>query len=501
MMNRSLPSPRAAGASTGSAAGASIGPAAGASTGPATGPSPGRRPFARSATAALAALLLAGCANLRPGTAPAPVSAQPGVPERLPVAAAAEDTVLPSWGDWLAGDAGLQRLVDTALAHNRDLRVAVLNVQRAQAQWQAADASRWPVVGVGVGAQRAPNGQGQQANTLTAGLSLASWELDLFGRLAALSEAARADWLATQAGQRSVALAVTAQVVQMGLALRADEQLLALAQRTLASRQDTLRLVRLREQAGAASALELHAQQGLVAQAQATLAQLQRQRAQDENALALLLGQPLLPALFDPAAAPPQLAQLREVPVGLSSQVLRRRPDVVQAEQQLLAARANLAAARAALWPSISLTGQAGQASAQLSGLFQGGHFAYTAAANLLFTVFDAGRRQAGIAAAGSTEAIALAQYERAVQAAFRDTADALAGVATWRAQQAALQDGLQAARSTQRLVALKLQHGAASALELQEAERGLWQAEQGLVQARLAELSAQVALYRALAP
>lgn len=451
--------------------------------------------------AALAALLLAGCAQLRPGAAPAPASAQPGVPERLPVAAATEDTVLPSWGDWLTGDAALQRLVDTALAHNRDLRVALLNVQRAQAQWQATDASRWPVVGVGVGAQRAPNSQGQQANTFSAGLSLASWELDVFGRLASLSEAARADWLATQAGQRSVALAVTAQVVQMGLALRADEQLLGLAQRTLASRQDTLRLVRLREQAGAASALELHAQQGLVAQAQATLAQLQRQRAQDENALALLLGQPLTPALFDPAAVSANLATLRDVPVGLSSQVLRRRPDVVQAEQQLLAARANLSAARAALWPSITLTGQAGQASAQLSGLFQGGHFGYTAVANLLFTVFDAGRRQAGISAAGSTEAIALAQYERAVQAAFRDTADALAGVATWRAQQAALQDGLQAARNTQRLVALKLQHGAASALELQEAERGLWQAEQGLVQARLAELSAQVALFRALAP
>ena len=285
-------------------------------------------------------------------------------------------------------------------------------------------------------------------------------------------------------------------------------QLLGLAQRTLASREETLRLVRLRTQAGAASALELQSQLGLAAQARATLAQLQRQRALDEQALALLLGQPVPPDLVagtGPAAAAGEvtapLARLAEVPVGLSSQVLLRRPDVLQAEQQLLAARANLGAARAALWPSITLTAQAGQASSQLRGLLEGGHFGYSLVSNLLFTVFDAGRREANIQAADSAERIALAQYERVVQSAFRDTADALTGIGTWRAQQTALRDSLAAARETARLVALKLRYGAANALEQAEAERGLWAAEQGLVQARLAELSAQVALYKALAP
>lgn len=467
-----------------------------------------RRPHGLAAAAAAAALLLTGCASLapQPGT---PVAAKPEIPERLPVAASTDQAPLPSWQDWLGQDTALKALVDTARAHNRDLRVAVLNVQRAQAQWQGAEANRWPVVGLGVGAQRAPNSSGEQANTFTAGAQLASWELDLFGRIARQGEAARTQYLATQAGRRAAELALDAQVVQMALALRADDRLLALAQRSLANREEALRLVRLRESVGASSALDLQAQVGLVAQARATLAQLHRQRAQDENALALLLGQPVPTALLaapaaaagDAADAETELARFAEVPVGLSSQVLLRRPDVLQAEQLLLSARANLDAARAALWPSISLTAQAGQASAQLSGLFEGGYFAYTLAANLLFTVFDAGRRQANIDAADSSERIALAQYERAVQSAFRDTADALAAQATWRAQQAALREALVAARETARLVRLKFQQGAASVLEQLEAERSLWAAEQAVVQARLAELSAQVALYRALAP
>lgn len=470
------------------------------------------RNLVRALLVAGMAATLAGCAGLA-GRSPGQQAAlpQPGIPERLPVAASAEEAALPSWTDWLGQDQALQRLVTIARANNRDLRIALLNVQRAQAQFQAAEASRWPSLGLGGGVQRTPNNSGKQVNSFTAGVQMPAWEIDAFGRLQSLSDAARAQWLASQAGQRVAGLALDAQVVQMALALRADARLLTLAQRTLASREDSLRLVRLREAAGAASALELRAQEGLVAQARATLAALQRQRAQDEQALALLLGQPvpveLLADAASAAGASPAadeatlLARFADVPVGLSARVLLRRPDVVQAEQQLLAARANLGAARAALWPSITLTAQAGQASGQLSGLFEGGHFAYSLAANLLFTVFDAGRREAAISAADSSERIALAQYERTVQAAFRDTADALTAVATWRQQQAALRDGLAAARETARLVRLKFEHGAASALEQLEAERGLWSAEQALVQARLAELSAQVALYKALAP
>jgi NodT family efflux transporter outer membrane factor (OMF) lipoprotein len=419
------------------------------------------------------------------------------VPAQLPAAAGAPaDTPATDW-QGVVRSPRLRQWVALALQHNRDLRVAALNVQRARAQLGLADANRLPSVGLAVGASRAPNSKGEEANTLAAGVQLSSWEIDLFGRLASLSEAARAQLAASQAGQRASELAVVATVLQSALALQADDELLALARETLASREQTLKLTRLRESVGAASLLELQAQIGLVAQARATLAQLTRQQALDGNALALLLGQPL-PAV----AAGPQLADeawLAEVPSGLSSAVLLRRPDVLQAEQALRAADANIDAARAAFWPSITLTAQAGQASPQLSGLFQGGNFVYTVAANALLTVFDAGRRAANVAAAEAAQQIAQAQYERAIQAAFRETADALAGTATWREQADALQAQRAAARETARLTELRATQGAASTLELLEAQRGLWAAEQAVLQARLGELSNRVALFKAL--
>ncbi|OYU91289.1 MAG: multidrug transporter, partial [Burkholderiales bacterium PBB5] len=249
---------------------------------------------------------------------------------------------------------GLEALVEAALANNRDLRVATLTVQRAQAQFQATDANRWPTVGVGLNASRAPNSKGDEANTLTAGVQLASWEIDLFGRLQGLSDAAKAQVLASEAGRQASALSLAAQVVSGALALQADAELLALGQRTLASREATLKLTQLREQVGAASALELQAQRTLVAQARAAIAQAQRAVAQDRNALALLVGQPVDDAALPAAPLAPDT--LAPVPVGLSSQVLLRRPDVVQAEQTLVAAQANIAAARPASWPALPHT-------------------------------------------------------------------------------------------------------------------------------------------------
>jgi len=469
-----------------------------------TNRSPRRAPRATLLAAAALAALVAGCAS--PG-AQAPIDApqalqQAAVPAQLPVGAGAPaDTAPVAWRD-LVRQPRLVRLVELALAGNRDLRVALLNVQRAQAQLQLSDANRLPTVGAGLGATRAPNSKGEQANTLTAGLQLSAWELDLFGRLANLSEAARAQLLASQAGQRAAELALAGTVVQAALAVQADDELLALARQSLDSRQQSLKLTALRESVGSASRLELAAQQQLVAQAQATLAQLTRQQAQDGNALALLLGQPVPADLAAAPAASTRLADeawLAEVPAGLSSAVLLRRPDVVQAEQTMRAAQANISAARAAFWPTITLTGQAGQVSPQLSGLFQGGNFAYTLAANALLTVFDAGRRQANVASAEAAQQIARAQYERAIQSAFRDTADALAGLATWREQLVAQQAQLAAARETARLTDLKAGQGAASVLEQLEAQRGLWAAEQAVVQVRLAELGNRVALFKAL--
>ncbi|MES2717638.1 MAG: efflux transporter outer membrane subunit [Pseudomonadota bacterium] len=452
-----------------------------------------------------AALVLAGCATAPDWTGAPPAQAlqQADVPARLPAAAgSSDDTPALLWSQ-VVQSPRLREWVTQALAHNRDLRVAAANVQRARAQFSATDASRLPTVGAGLNASRAPNSQGEQANSLTAGVQLASWEIDLFGRLAQLSEAAFAQYLSTAQAQRAAELSVVAAVLQGGLALQADDELLLLARQTLASREQTLKLVQLREAAGAASQLELQAQVALVAQARATVAQLVRQQAQDGNALALLVGRPLEPASAQstqPADA--RLADeawLSEVPAGLSSAVLLRRPDVMQAESALRAADANIAAARAAFLPSITLTGQAGQASPQLSGLFQGGNFAYSIAAGLALTIFDGGRRQANLDGAQASRVAAQAQYERAIQSAFRETADALAGGATWRAQREALEAQRSAARETARLTTLKAEQGAASTLELLEAQRSLFAAEQAVLQARQGELNNRVALFKAL--
>ena len=476
-------------------------------------PAMSRQGIGRPGLAVVVSLLwLAGCASPVPSaTASATASAdyalqQADVPAQLPGAAGAPaETPAAAWRE-LVQSPRLAQWVDMALRHNRDLRVAVLNVQRAQAQLGLAEANRGPAVAAGLNASRAPNGRGEQANSLSAGLQLSTWEIDLFGRLANLSEAARAQLLASEAGRRAAELTLVAAVLQAGLALQADEELLALARQALASREQTLQLTTLRESVGAASLLELQAQQSLAAQARASIAQLTRQQAQDSNALALLLGQPVPPDA--PAAngaaitASPSLADeawLAEVPAGLSSSVLLARPDVIAAEQAMRAAQANIAAARAAFWPAITLTAQAGQASPQLAGLFAGGNFVYTLAASAVATIFDGGRRQAGVDVAVVNQQIALAQYERSLQAAFRETADALAGLATWREQLAAQTAQRDAARDTARLTELKASQGAASALERLDAQRGWWAAEQAVVQVRLGELANRVALFKAL--
>ena len=451
--------------------------------------------------------LLAGCASPPPAMPPlsdAKRLAQANVAAQLPVGAGAvADT--PSL-DWRAvvRDPRLREWVALALQHNRDLAVALANVQRAQAQLGIADANRLPTMGAGLTAARAPNGKGAEATTLSAGVQLSSWEIDLFGRLASLSDAARAQLLASEAGRRAAELTLVAGVLQAGLALQADDELLTLARRALDSRDQTLKLTQLRERAGAASLLELQAQQTLALQARATLAQLTRQQAQDSHALALLLGQPVPGVVLagSSSSSPAQLADdtwLAEVPAGLSSAVLLRRPDVISAEQTLLTAQANISAARAAFWPSITLTAQTGQAAPQLAGLFAGGNFIYSLASSALITVFDAGRRQANLAVAQAAQVVAQAQYERAIQAAFRDTADALAGLATWREQLAAQTAQRDVARDTARLTELKAQQGAASALERLDAQRALFAAEQAVVQVRLGELNNRVALFKAL--
>lgn len=454
----------------------------------------------------VAALVLAGCTNLAPRhERPAsPIPAQLPLPAEAAASASAAAAVPLGWKAFVQSPQ-LAQLVQRALDQNRDLRVAVLNVQRAEAQLGVARADRLPTVSAGLTAAATPNASsGRQTQSFTAGVQVTAWELDLFGRIANLGEAAQAQVLATEAGRRSAELALVGAVVSGWLTLGADAELLSVADRTLASRESTLKLSKLRFDAGAASALELQTAQSLVAQARNTQVQLRRQHALDLNALALLVGGPVPADLRPGAAAAGTVAGtpgevLAPVPVGLASDVLLQRPDVIQAEQALVAASANIGVARAAFFPRLALTGSAGQAGSRLSDLFQAGNFAWSLSASALATVFDSGRNQANLNVARVSRDIAVAQYEKAVQSAFRETADALAGLSSWREQLAAQGQQLDAAREIARLTELRYTNGAASELDRLDAQRSLLAAEQTLVQTRLAEQVNRVGLFKAL--
>ena len=354
-------------------------------------------------------------------------------------------------------------------------------------------ADLWPTLNAGASAVRGTGSNGNVAGTYTAGLTLSAWELDLFGRIRAGSDAAAAQLAASEEGRRATQVALVASVAQAWLALCADDELLEIARNTVKSREQSLQLTQLRYQHGTASELDLRQAQSLAASAQAALAQFTRQRELDLNALTLLVGQPLavttLPRIQSLAFA--------EVPTGLPSEVLLQRPDVRQAEQLLVAANANIGAARAAYWPRISLTGSLGTASTQLGDLFKDG--AWSFAAQLLMPIFDASRTESLVRGATAQRDIALAQYERAIQAAFRDVADALAGRATLMDQLRALEVQRQAEAARLQLVQVRVDNGVGTTLELLDAERSLFAAAQAEVQTRLAEQQSRIAMYRAL--
>lgn len=443
----------------------------------------------------LSAALLAGCINMAPD---AP-RASAAIPNELPAAEGAGERALPGIKQLLR-DERLQRLVDQALANNRDLRVAVLNVERSKAQLNLADADRWPTLSAAFNASRAPSlVNGKQTTSLQAGLQVTNYELDLFGRIRDISDAAAASLLASDAASRSARLSLVTQVAASWFTLAADQEQLGLARQTVTSREQTLKLTELRAQVGAASDVELQGTRGLLAQAQASVAALERQVAQDANALTLLVGAPIATSDLPATGAKLDAQVLAPVPAGAASDQLLRRPDVIQAEQTMLAANANIGAARAAMFPRITLSGSAGVVSDTLSGLLQSGTFAWTVAGNAAMAIFDAGRNRANVKVAEVNRDAALAQYEKAIQSAFRETADALVAQASWRDQVAALQRLRDSEGERLRLTRLRYEAGAASLVELLDGERSLAAADQSLVQARLGELLNRLALYKAL--
>lgn len=449
-----------------------------------------------------ASLLLAGCSLTpefeRPALALPAQWAQTGVRD-----GSAAD--LP-WQDFVREPA-LQELIVQALIHNSDLRVATLNIAQAQAQFQIRRADQFPTVNAGVTGSRLTTAQDQPIKaSYTGGLTVPlspSWELDLFGRVASLKDVALSQYLASEQTRHAVQISLVASVAQAWFNLQASEALLQITERTQNTRDDALRLTQLRFDQGVASALDLSLAQSLAASANAARAQQDRQKQQDLNALTLLVGLapgvPLALPLASAAARQTGQQALAEVPLGLPSTVLLQRPDVQAAEWQLKAAHAQIGAARAAFFPRISLTSSVGSASSELSALFRAGSWGWAVAPQALVPIFDAGRNQAGLDAARVGRDIAVAQYEKAIQTAFREVNDALAGRATLDAQLAAQQALLKAETERARLVDLRFAQGVAGQLDVLDAQRSLFAAQQADIQTRTAWLQNRVALFKAL--
>lgn len=395
-----------------------------------------------------------------------------------------------AWQDFVR-DPRSRALVELALRGNRDLRLALLTVEQARAAAGLASAERLPQIGAGANAQRASAG----SDSYQVGLQLSAYEIDLFGRLRSLDEAAAARLLASEAGRRAAQLALVATVVDTELGLRADEAQLQLTRQTLASREATLALTQSRVDAGVAALPELRAQQSLVAAARANVAQLERQQAQRQNLLQQLIGQPLPADLPAPRALSEQ--QFAELPAGLPAETLAARPDVQQAERQLDAALAQVGAARAARFPRLTLTASAGGVSTQLRDVLETG--GWSLGATLLQPLFDAGRLAAQQKSAEVGVQIAATSFEKTVQTAYREVADALSARQTLAAQLQAQREQAAAEADRLKLAEQREAQGLASALERLDAERSLLAARQAELQLELQLRQNAVQLYKLL--
>lgn len=452
------------------------------------------------------AMVTAGC-NLapqyQPPAAPIPAAWPTGPAYAADGAPAAPEEILDLGWREVFTDAKLQQVIELALTNNRDLRLAALNVERAQAYYGIQRAELLPAVsatGRGskarVPADLSSNQRRQTVERYDVNLGVAAWEIDFFGRIRNFKDRALEEYLATEQARRSAQILLVSSVAQTYLALAADSENLQLAQTTLEAQQAAYDLVKRRYDLGLVPELELFRAQTPLEVARRDRATYQQQVAQGENALALLVGAPvaaeLLPTALDSILPP------REVSAGLSSEILRQRPDVLQAEHLLKAAHADLGAARAAFFPRITLTAAFGTASRDLSGLFESGSGAWNYAPQIVMPIFDARTWSAHKAAKVQRE-IAVTQYEKAIQSAFRDVADALAARGTMDEQVTAQQSLVRALAETHRLAQSRFDKGIDSYLGVLDAQRSLFAAEQALVFLRLQKFTHDVRLYTVL--
>lgn len=447
-----------------------------------------------------AVLLAAGCQSM------APEYQQPAAPVagQFPLAedAAGESAAALGWQQYFA-DEHLQALIAQALEHNRDLRAAVLRVEEAQAAYGIARAGLYPQVDA-IGSynrSRTPadlsfTGRPLIAEDYLVGLGISNWEIDFWGRIRSLKEAALQSFLASDEARRALQIALIARVADGYMALRELDERIVIARKTIDSRAESLRIFQRRYEVGATSKLDLTQVETLLAQAQSLEYQLRQARAVQYNALTLLVGSAFELA---PAANALDATALPALAAGLPSDLLLARPDIVAAEYRLKAANANIGAARAAFFPRVSLTTTYGSASSELEGLFDAGSHAWKFSPSISLPIFDAGRNRANLDLAEVRRDLAVADYEKTIQTAFREVADALAARQWLQRQVQSQQQTLDALSERSRLVKLRYDSGATSYFEVLDAERELLTAEQQLVQTRRALLSSQINLYAAL--
>jgi multidrug efflux system outer membrane protein len=395
----------------------------------------------------------------------------------------------------------LQQVINTALKNNRDLRVAALNVERARALYRIQRAELLPVLETGFTASKQHVRISGTTGLVTleeysANLGISSWEIDFFGRIRSLGEKALEEYFATEQARRSAQILLVSEVANAYLTLAADRENLQLARSTLESQQAAYNLIQRRFEVGLAHELDLRQAQTRVDAARVDIARYTELAAQAKNALNLLAGS-MVPADLLPGELS-AVKPLPDVSPGLSSEVLLRRPDILQAENLLKAANANIGAARAAFFPRISLTSAIGSASGDLSGLFKSGSFVWNYAPQIVLPIFDA-RTWSGLTVTKVDKKIAVAQYERAIQGAFKEVADALARRGTVGDQLAAQQSLVDATAKTYRLSTLRYEKGVDIYLNVLDAQRSLYTAQQGLIAIRLTKLANQVRLYAVL--
>ena len=441
-------------------------------------------------------LLLGGCSL-------APDYQRPATPAGASWQASSDVTTTRGWKGTFS-DPQLQQLITLALSNNRDLRIAALNVQSYEARYRIQRAAQLPTVGVdGSGSRQQTagdiNGSGREqiGSQYAANVGITAYELDFFGRIQSLKDQALENYLAQQESQRSTHIALVASVANAYLTLLADQDLLTLSQQTLQTEQESYELTSKKFNLGAASDMELAQGKTTLESARVSQAQYQRQVAQDKNALMLLIGGNL-PADLQQTRALDDVA-LTPVPVGAPSSLLQQRPDVLAAEHSLKAANANIGAARAAFFPTITLTATAGSASNELSSLFDSGNGTWLFMPKLSLPIFDGGKRTADLDVAEIEAKKAVASYEQSIQSAFREVADGLVAQQSYQQQLAAQQALVEANQRYFDLAEKRYQQGVDSYLTRLDAQRSLFSAQQSLIATRLALLGNEVSLYKAI--